>query len=949
VFHEAVNSPLQSVHVVTEAEMEKQEMDNILAEMEFYSNDYSLAKAHAEKAPKAGEGSLAEADDLDLKDSGGQAPLGVLPLEFVKEALLALTSKRNALTLKIRQREAAAANAAKRQRILEQEEQEVARLIAADSRESQRIQSASSGPSAAAAAAAAGAVDAALSSGIHTVSIPLAKKPKAKVQATLKFTVKVLTADGGMRDLTGPAKVVLGFEKHVCPFCEKTLKNDAGLSSHKMYCKKRHNDKPKKAATTLVTIDCDPEIQYVPVIENWNVNAVSVSLEGPQTPVETPASPTLASSKEKGLQRGQDVRKSYSLLFKLRVISMVRAFRIENRKGAQTAVSDLFNVARQNVSHWMKHAATIEADLKVSKGKRGRGYRGYLSFAAPRGFKPKYPVAEAAVMGKVRYAIQKKNRITAGMLVSWMKIAMAKHYPDDPKAKDFKASPSWVTNFRTRNNLVPRRPTNKKVLSVTELLPKIKNFHRQLQKFVSTTVASGVDDPEYGRFPKDLIFNVDQSPLCLQEEAKTTIAFKGQEIVQVAEKDGASKRFCTLQVCIALNGTGKENPPQPKMTIIFRGQGKRISAEERASWDPRVHVMFQKKAWVDGPTHIDWLEAVLSPFMIAHEKKEILLLMDNHSAHSTDEVLSAFAKRGVVPFFFPSGCTHIVQPVDHHLAQHVKERASAILSDMLVSDEVFADQWYGLADGCYPAWKCRVLVTSIIGRAWEEICAVRNFESIGFSTGCIMTRSGADRSKIPQIVFKGIENYQFDEPETASALPATQPATLPLTLQATLPAQPLVVIDDDDEEEEDDKVVGYVGSDEEYSDEDLSSIEDEYSQQEYEIDVDSLADIYADPTYDITEWGGPEPIPPAGFVFAEASPLPALTKIVGRKVFWSVCVDAVGRPNWIQSIISGMNLPSSIIFNSTHVVQAVHLTTTLQHAALQCGCAAARSSIHALP
>ena len=128
-------------------------------------------------------------------------------------------------------------------------------------------------------------------------------------------------------------------------------------------------------------------------------------------------------------------------------------------------------------------------------------------------------------------------------------------------------------------------------------------------------------------------------------------------------------------------------------------------------------------------------------------------------------------------------------------------------------------------------------------------------------------------------------------------------------------------------------MVGYVGSDEEYSDEDLTSIEDEYSQQEYEIDVDSLADIYADPTFDITEWGGPKPIPPAGFVFAKASPLPALTKIVGRKVFWSVCVDAVGRPNWIQSIISGKSFLTSILFNSTHVAQAVHSTTTLRHAA----------------
>jgi len=38
---------------------------------------------------------------------------------------------------------------------------------------------------------------------------------------------------------------------------------------------------------------------------------------------------------------------------------------------------------------------------------------------------------------------------------------------------------------------------------------------------------------------------------------------------------------------------------QPKLTLIFKGQGLRISPTEKAEWDPRVNVTFQKEAWAD--------------------------------------------------------------------------------------------------------------------------------------------------------------------------------------------------------------------------------------------------------------------------------------------------------------------------------------------------------------
>ena len=68
-----------------------------------------------------------------------------------------------------------------------------------------------------------------------------------------------------------------------------------------------------------------------------------------------------------------------------------------------------------------------------------------------------------------------------------------------------------------------------------------------------------------------------------------------QEVWIKQPGEGAwSKRQCTIHLTIF----GPGGPP-PCAIVIFRGQGKRIGLAERNAWHPRVHVMFQPKAWVN--------------------------------------------------------------------------------------------------------------------------------------------------------------------------------------------------------------------------------------------------------------------------------------------------------------------------------------------------------------
>ena len=51
---------------------------------------------------------------------------------------------------------------------------------------------------------------------------------------------------------------------------------------------------------------------------------------------------------------------------------------------------------------------------------------------------------------------------------------------------------------------------------------------------------------------------------------------------------GDSKRFRTSQICFRPTGQ------QPRIAIIFRGQGLRITAVEKKSLNPGIDVYFQK-------------------------------------------------------------------------------------------------------------------------------------------------------------------------------------------------------------------------------------------------------------------------------------------------------------------------------------------------------------------
>ena len=80
---------------------------------------------------------------------------------------------------------------------------------------------------------------------------------------------------------------------------------------------------------------------------------------------------------------------------------------------------------------------------------------------------------------------------------------------------------------------------------------------------------------------------------------------------------------------------------QPRIAIIFRGQGKRISLDEKIAWHQVVDVFWQCNAWADIKMSLKWVKGTLSKSMQVLDR--FALFFDNLKSQESDKFKSAVA------------------------------------------------------------------------------------------------------------------------------------------------------------------------------------------------------------------------------------------------------------------------------------------------------------------
>ena len=161
-----------------------------------------------------------------------------------------------------------------------------------------------------------------------------------------------------------------------------------------------------------------------------------------------------------------------------------------------------------------------------------------------------------------------------------------------------------------------------------------------------------------GRYQLSNISNMDQTPLPFEYlEGQTYNKIGKKTIWAQSSHSGWDKRQGTIQLTVFADGI-----PRVKPLIFFRGQGIGPTVvKEMESYDPRVVVKFNAKAYANAENLLAYLKNQFIPVLNGQPS---LLVLDLFAAHKTQEVLDTFLANDITVSLIPGGCTSLVQPLD---------------------------------------------------------------------------------------------------------------------------------------------------------------------------------------------------------------------------------------------------------------------------------------------
>ena len=548
-----------------------------------------------------------------------------------------------------------------------------------------------------------------------------------------------------------------------CEHCPKTFKNNQGYAVHlkcvHLKCECDHSENPSHVANNTKR-SIDVEVKKV----------VGKLVSDVTTLLETKEPTTIDLSKEKSNRRGSEKRRNYSALFKAEVIEFIEA---NSPDVTQEKAAEKYSVSQSNISKWWKNKDAIVKEAATKNRKQLTKMR--------RG--TKYDELFAELLKQVKTARSKGYLVNFGWL--WNKAR--KIYRTQVKNPNALVQKHVITTFLRRSNIRMRaRQRNRKYHK--------EHYRSELMKWHGLTrerlVRTGLNDDyhtKWGRFPPNMRFNVDQSPLPFVIDHKRTyeVIEEDQRYRKVwiqQPRSGLDKRQCTLQVCIRAEGE------QPKIAIIFRGTGKRLKESERLAYHPLVDVYFQANAWADTPVSVEWVEKTLKNSVKGLAR--FILFLDNLTAQNSDAFNDAVSALKGVNWYGLPNATDLWQVVDAGVAELLKV-LTRMEQDKWLDDESNADRWYGHTDEkkvSFTASERRILITNWCGEAWKKLTTSGKYDTFlrgcWERTGCLITADGSEDAKIKP---EGLPNYvvpppiDYVEPMTSEPSSNTVPEELSQT------------------------------------------------------------------------------------------------------------------------------------------------------------------------
>jgi hypothetical protein len=398
-------------------------------------------------------------------------------------------------------------------------------------------------------------------------------------------------------------------------------------------------------------------------------------------------------------------------------------------------------ISESLLSKWDNHERVAIYDAAASAGGAG-------SHSTKLGISNGYfPIAEELLYARFLYTRQ-IDQLPVGhaWLQEKMRDIVGRLNPDGRSQAEvaaFNASNGWSSGFSKRWNISSQCPTNNHTTPIAERVPAIQKFHQFLIYNMQGRLP--VRHPVYGHFAPDQIFHLDQVPLPFAAATQRTLNAKGQQCtIKQPGGSGATKRFCTLQVCIC----ARADRQIVRIEIYFRGKGHVSKAEKDyyASLD-NVIVRFNEKAWSDESTAMETLEDFRKQTL---HLGEVLLGMDGHKAQITPFCRAFMDHMGIRYAITTPNCTDLISPVDRHVGATIK---SKIYAKYVEAHKTNKHLWTRPeAKGGLSASRKRILVATRTwtSEAWKEVCRDNQYciERAFVETGFLLASNGSDRHEI---------------------------------------------------------------------------------------------------------------------------------------------------------------------------------------------------------
>jgi len=257
----------------------------------------------------------------------------------------------------------------------------------------------------------------------------------------------------------------------------------------------------------------------------------------------------------------------------------------------------------------------------------------------------------------------------------------------------------WMQAFLRRNPEL--RTRKKKPIEMERFRTKAAEIKEFYQRFSA---------PEIRNIPAHRIYNIDEGGLMegLGVNGLVVGRAKGPPI---PSKNPGRGTWMTFVECCAANG--HLLPP----LVIFRGvtlQSSYFPTEALTEFDGWKFTT-SENGYTSNDHHLNWLKEIFIPETRSTDKSPQLLLLDGHTSHVTDEFMWECFQNSISVMYFPSHCTHILQPLD-----------VGCFSPLKAAYRLHAARLYQLSDAS-PFGKCGLLLC--LQKAREIALTAKNIKA----------------------------------------------------------------------------------------------------------------------------------------------------------------------------------------------------------------------------